>query len=48
MLPDIPQCSRPQKRIHDRMEQHIRIRMSEQSFFIGNLYTAKDQFSSFY
>ncbi len=30
------------------MKQHIRIRMSEQSLFIRDLHTAKDQLSAFH
>ena len=48
MLPDIPECRCPEQCIHDRMQCHICIGMSEQSFFIRNLYPAENQFSSFY
>ena len=43
MLSDIPQRGRAQKRIHHRMQQHVRIRMPQKPFFIWNFHAADDQ-----
>ena len=36
------------ERIGNRMEQHVCIRVPQQSLFIGNLYTAQNQLSVFH
>ena len=43
MSSDIPECSCTKKCIHDRMDQNIRIRMAQKTFFPGNINTTKDQ-----
>ena len=46
MFPDVPQRRCSQQRIHDRMEQDIRIRMSQKSLFIRYFHAADDEVSS--
>ena len=43
MLSDISKSRSSQKCIHDRMDQNIRIRMAQKTFFPGNINTTKDQ-----
>lgn len=40
MLPNVPQSGGAQKRVHHRVNQHIRIRMALQSQLKGNLHPA--------
>ena len=40
MFPDVPQRRCSQQRIHDRMEQDIRIRMSQKTLFIRYFHAA--------
>ena len=46
MFPDVPQRRCSQQRIHDRMKQDIRIRMSQKSLFIRYFHAADDEVSS--
>ena len=48
MFPDISERCRAKKRIHDRMDQHIRIGMSQKTLLIGNLHAAHDQLPAFH
>ena len=45
-LSDISQLCRTQQRVHQGMQQHIRIGMSQKSPVIGNSHPAKNQRSS--
>ena len=48
MLADIPQGSCSQQGIRNRMQQHIRIRMSQKPLFKGNIHTANNQLAAFH
>ena len=48
MFSDITKGSRTKQCIHDRMQQHICVRMSKQTFFPWNLNSAQNQCSVFY
>ena len=43
MAPDVAQRRRPQQRIANGMQQHIRIGMTEQAFLIRNVHPAEDK-----
>ena len=47
-LSDISERCRAEQGVHNRMRQHIRVAVSEQSFGIGNLYAADDARSALY
>ena len=44
---DLPQRRRAEQRVRDGVQQHVRIRMSEQSLFIRDLDTANNQLPPF-
>ena len=48
MPPDVAQRRRAEQRIADRVQQHIRVRMSEQAFFVRDLHPADDQLAAFH
>ena len=48
MASDVPQCCSAEKRIHNGMNQHIRIGMSQKAIFIRDFHTAQNQFPVFH
>ena len=48
MLANISQCGSSQKSVHDCMNQHIRVGMSEKTFFIRNRNASQDQIPTLY
>ena len=46
MPPDVAQRRRAEQRIGDRMQQHIRIGVSEQTLVIGYLHTADNELAA--
>ena len=48
MVSDVPQCCSAEKRIHNGMNQHIRIGMSQKAIFIRDFHTAQNQFPVFH
>ena len=47
LRPDISERERAEDRVHHRVGEHVRIRMSEQSLFPGDLHPADHQPASF-
>ena len=48
MASDVPQCCSAEKRIHNGMNQHIRIGMSQKAIFMRDFHTAQNQFPVFH
>src|SRR5450759_2881501 len=48
MPADVAQCRGTQQRIADRMQQHVRVGMAEQTFFMGYFHPADDQLAACY
>ena len=48
MASDVPQCCSTEKRIHNGMDQHIRIGMSQKAIFIRDFHTTQNQFPVFH
>ena len=44
MLSDIAKRCGAEQGVHDRMDDHIRVRMSQQSLLIRDLHASQDQF----
>ena len=45
-MPDVSQCRRTEQRIHQRVRQHIRVRMAEQTDRMRNNNSAQNQLSA--
>ena len=43
MLPDVPKGRGPQKRVHHRVDQHVRVRVAQKPLLIGDLHSSQDQ-----
>ncbi|MNW60496.1 hypothetical protein D3C74_384870 [compost metagenome] len=48
VLADIPKCQRTQNGITYRVQQHVCVRVTQQSFFIRNRYSANNTRASLY
>ena len=47
MPPDITEPGSAEQRVANRVKQHVRIRVTEQPFFVGDFHTAHHELSAF-